>query len=77
MFLVMSPHVQTSQINPNGDQDAKNSQDNNRGDLTNTHSAPPTILFLHGNAGNIGHRYRTLPCFFQLMYNSTKKTHNL
>jgi len=56
MFLVMSPHVQTSQINPNGDQDANNSQDNNRGDLTNTHSAPPTILFLHGNAGNIGHR---------------------
>ena len=77
MFLVMSPHVQTSQINPNGDQDANNSQDNNRGDLTNTHSAPPTILFLHGNAGNIGHRYVTLPCNYSIDVQFYKKTHNL
>ena len=57
MFLVMSPHVQTNPMNSNDTIDANTSQDSARGDMKKDSSAPPTILFLHGNAGNIGHRY--------------------
>ena len=57
MFLVMSPHVQTNPMNSNVTIDANTSQDSARGDMKKDSSAPPTILFLHGNAGNIGHRY--------------------
>lgn len=57
MFLVMSPHVQANPMNSNDSIDANTSQDSARGDIKKDSSAPPTILFLHGNAGNIGHRY--------------------
>ena len=53
----MSPHVQTNPLNSNDNIDANTSQDSARGDMKKESSAPPTILFLHGNAGNIGHRY--------------------
>ena len=75
MFLVMSPHVQTNQMNSNDNIDANTSQDSARGDKKNDSSAPPTILFLHGNAGNIGHRYFDLT--FLLTYNLEKlKSHS-
>ena len=57
MFLVMSPHLQANPMNSNDSIDANTSQDSARGDMKKDSSAPPTILFLHGNAGNIGHRY--------------------
>ena len=61
MFLVMSPHVQTNKTNSNDDtMDANSAQDSSGGELNDNTTTPPTILFLHGNAGNIGHRYITL-----------------
>ena len=74
MFLVMSPHVQTNQMNSNDNIDANTSQDSARGDKKNDGSAPPTILFLHGNAGNIGHRYFDLT--FLLTYNESNLFRN-
>ena len=34
------------------------SKDNCGFESSKENRAPPTILFLHGNAGNIGHRYK-------------------
>ena len=65
MFLVMSTHVQSNKSNSNDNVvDANSSQDNSGGELNNSNTTPPTILFLHGNAGNIGHRYDTLDIHF-------------
>ena len=65
MFLVMSTNVQTNKTNSNDNPiDANSAQDSSGGELNDNTTTPPTILFLHGNAGNIGHRYMTLNKIF-------------
>lgn len=58
MFLVTAPEHSNKRKTQTLD-NAVNSGTVNDGrgmESGQEHTAPPTILFLHGNAGNIGHR---------------------